>query len=84
MDGWGQAALDDTAPPSFLGRISETFKMFEFIEVIYIKIPKGGLSFSLGHSGVKALKKSRKTWRRAMQVCPIVHLPSLLRPTRFH
>ena len=48
MDGWGRAALDDTAPPSFLGRISflrETFKMIEFIEVIYIKNSQGRAEF---------------------------------------
>jgi hypothetical protein len=39
------AALDDTAPPFFLGRISETFKMFEFIKVIYIKNSQGRAEF---------------------------------------
>ena len=32
MDGWGQAALDDTAPPSLLGRFS--FLIDEIIQKI--------------------------------------------------
>ena len=44
MDGWGRQLLDDTTPPSFLGRFSflidKTFKKQKFIQLT-LTIRKG-------------------------------------------
>ena len=73
MAGWGRAALDDTATPSFLGWISETFKKFEFIQVIYITHSQGRAEFlpwSFWGENTKEKKENTEQSHVGLLHCP--------------